>query len=622
MASEKLSYEIAAIYSASPEVKRAIDDFAKINTTGAKVRQQLNSLQTVSGKTGEQFRKTRVNTAQLGIQINQLGTQIASGTNVGMAFTQQIGDIGFAMSNAGGKLGMFGRMLSGPVGFALGGLMMALGPAVSEMLGLGDAAEDAEGKFEDLDRTFNILGMTTSELTELNEALADSNRNVGESAFYSATQARMAAQANMAQARSVIAGARAEIARLQGAATDPRFFDEADNLNAAAERLNGRIAAANVTLGEAEVRFRTANAEVRALTFGLDEQGREALQVQSDIDMMTAAYIRFGDESILDTIDEFRARHENLTEATESGARATEDYADGLNALKDQFTAILPTLNLYEQALSDVLGVNIEPAGMEEAGLGMIERAFDSGAISRRVYTQLRDGIREAVPQIQSAIEIEGAVLGETMGDMIKVPAGALESLVDRSVTAASVIASSFKKNFDAIGQSVAQAFQGMLTGAQSWRDGVRSIIQSVINQLWQMYIVQQITGFLTSALGSIGLPGAGSGGGAGYNTFGGGIKAFASGGFARGGEMAIVGEKGPELFIPQTSGTVIPNHQIGGGGATINVSVDARGASDPAMVREQAQRAVLEAAPAIVAAAEKRTVNRLQRPRLGGAIQ
>ena len=66
----------------------------------------------------------------------------------------------------------------------------------------------------------------------------------------------------------------------------------------------------------------------------------------------------------------------------------------------------------------------------------------------------------------------------------------------------------------------------------------------------------------------------------------GGPVGKFFSGFFATGGrppvgKAAIVGERGPELFVPSVAGTVIPNTDIGvGGGNTniINVSVDASG--------------------------------------------
>ena len=68
--------------------------------------------------------------------------------------------------------------------------------------------------------------------------------------------------------------------------------------------------------------------------------------------------------------------------------------------------------------------------------------------------------------------------------------------------------------------------------------------------------------------------------GGTGFGKF----LGFANGGRPPVGKASIVGEKGPELFIPKTSGTIIPNDRISGagGGVTNNivVNVDASGSN------------------------------------------
>jgi hypothetical protein len=167
--------------------------------------------------------------------------------------------------------------------------------------------------------------------------------------------------------------------------------------------------------------------------------------------------------------------------------------------------------------------------------------------------------------------------------------------------------------SFEAVGQSVSNAFKGMLTGATSWKDGMRSLIGTVIDELWKLFVVQQIVGFFKNTVApALGIqlptqpPGKAIGGSVGKN------------------KPYMVGEQGPELFIPGGSGTIIPNRNLssGSGGGPINISVDARGASDPAAVRAQVQQGIMEAAPAIIAAAESRTVAGLRRPRLGGVMQ
>jgi phage-related protein len=59
-----------------------------------------------------------------------------------------------------------------------------------------------------------------------------------------------------------------------------------------------------------------------------------------------------------------------------------------------------------------------------------------------------------------------------------------------------------------------------------------------------------------------------------------------AAGGPVSAGTSYIVGERGPELFTPSGSGNIIPNNQLGGGGGSINITVN--GALDPESVARQ----------------------------------
>jgi tape measure domain-containing protein len=47
-----------------------------------------------------------------------------------------------------------------------------------------------------------------------------------------------------------------------------------------------------------------------------------------------------------------------------------------------------------------------------------------------------------------------------------------------------------------------------------------------------------------------------------------------ASGGPVQSGQGYVVGERGPELFVPRTSGTIVPNHSLGGSGGGVNINV------------------------------------------------
>lgn len=179
------------------------------------------------------------------------------------------------------------------------------------------------------------------------------------------------------------------------------------------------------------------------------------------------------------------------------------------------------------------------------------------------------------------------------------------------------------QESFVAIGNSVADSFKGMLTGAMSWKDGMRGIISSVIDELWRLYVVQQIVGMVTSFLGGTTGATAARLAPSATATIAANAPIFANGTVNAPGGMAWVGERGPELVNLPRGSQVIPAHRaqsMGGGG--INISVDARGSADPAAVRAQVEQGILQAAPAIIAAAQKRTVTGLRRKKLGGVMQ
>ena len=109
-------------------------------------------------------------------------------------------------------------------------------------------------------------------------------------------------------------------------------------------------------------------------------------------------------------------------------------------------------------------------------------------------------------------------------------------------------------------------------TGKLSFGD----LAKSIIGDLLKIQLKAQATSiFQSSGIGSFFSGLFGGGGGGGGKAFTGGIKlkGFADGGNPPVGVPSMVGESGPELFIPKTAGTIIPNNQLGsamGGGPQI----------------------------------------------------
>ena len=116
-----------------------------------------------------------------------------------------------------------------------------------------------------------------------------------------------------------------------------------------------------------------------------------------------------------------------------------------------------------------------------------------------------------------------------------------------------------FRKIGDDIATGISDALVDAINGTRTLGEAARSIINNLANDLLRLGVntLLKSTGIGLFA----NLPG------------------LANGGSASAGRSYLVGEKGPEIFTPKRSGTVIPNNMIGGGGDTINnisVTVDA----------------------------------------------
>ena len=162
--------------------------------------------------------------------------------------------------------------------------------------------------------------------------------------------------------------------------------------------------------------------------------------------------------------------------------------------------------------------------------------------------------------------------------------------------------AESLKKKFMEIGQAVEEGIVQNLTdavmGTKTLAEAAISVLNDLKRKLIEVAMQRAVAGigdFIGNALGGIF-------GGGGFKTMGGKSLTTSSGtnigkvGFmpsnpafrgarARGGSVSsggsfLVGERGPELFVPARSGTIIPNSNIGGKSVTNNivVNVDATG--------------------------------------------
>ena len=120
---------------------------------------------------------------------------------------------------------------------------------------------------------------------------------------------------------------------------------------------------------------------------------------------------------------------------------------------------------------------------------------------------------------------------------------------------------------------SFSDALTNAAMGTGNLKDAFKSMIKNMVAQLIQFYIIDRLTGGIASALFGVKRAASGGGGGGGVAA----PTARAIGGPVQAGSPYMVGERGPEMFVPNQSGSIVPNKKMGGGVTVIN-NVDARG--------------------------------------------
>ena len=117
------------------------------------------------------------------------------------------------------------------------------------------------------------------------------------------------------------------------------------------------------------------------------------------------------------------------------------------------------------------------------------------------------------------------------------------------------------KDLYDSIASSIETGIVGAIEGAINGTKTLGDVARSVFSEIQRSLIRFGVNAFLG------GLPGIGG-------------FFRAEGGPVSRGRSYIVGERGPELFTPGSSGMITPNHQLGGGSTSVVVNVDASGSN------------------------------------------
>ena len=308
-------------------------------------------------------------------------------------------------------------------------------------------------------------------------------------------------------------------------------------------------------------------------------------------------------------------------DAAKALAEQTKVNSDFEAALRD---SRLKDMEAQEQQVKSLTEGNktmreeIELLGLGAEAQAAIEQARISSTIAILEQKVASQANKEFLSKESAAISEQIRLLTERK-DLVGMR-GVAQKLADDAAEAkqfASQVGAAFESSFE----------KAILEGGK-----LSDVLKGLAKDLLALTIRQSITGPMASGIGKLLSGGSGlattlanaQGGDAldnllrNNNSFGtgGGFDwgsitglfggARASGGPVAGGSTYLVGENGPEMFTPKTSGAIIPNHALGGGkgGDTYQYNFTVGDVATASMVREA------------VANSERRTANGFRRSR------
>ena len=281
-----------------------------------------------------------------------------------------------------------------------------------------------------------------------------------------------------------------------------------------------------------------------------------------------------------------------FTEFQNAGKVGFKDFFndEAKAAAIDEKKAALDALTLFikqKDAKAEVKAINdaLNKAAQKQLNseIALLEKSREMGHLS-----ELEFEIQQKIQELKDRdIEIDEEALANKMRKL---------DALQKERQLALETAAAFERMSQTIATDISQGIQGMIRGTSTLNDMLNNVLNKLIDAAFNMALFGNPQGTLGGGglFGSIlgGLGGLFGGGASSFfvpgtplgvadsSQFLGGPNPFkAEGGPVKRGGSFIVGERGPELFTPGVSGTITPNHALGGS-TNIVVNVDASGSS------------------------------------------
>ena len=267
-----------------------------------------------------------------------------------------------------------------------------------------------------------------------------------------------------------------------------------------------------------------------------------------------------------------------LLEITEADG-GIEKFAKGLavNILESTSNALIGLQKFVNGTIEGINAV-IRAKNRLKDFIPFVEADLNEGTIA---FVTFGDVAAKALqPLIETVKTFDGEVQNLTNNIGITAPSAldqykeSLKEVLDTMPTLEDSIKSISKNAITGLTDALANGITGAANFADAIKAMAKSVVDSLIKMLIQKYIVDAAFGAITSAFGGQGATNREFG----YGSALGSSDPFsmkAIGGSVQAGQPYMVGERGAEMFVPNQSGSIIPNNQLGGGGTVINQTIN-----------------------------------------------
>ena len=285
-------------------------------------------------------------------------------------------------------------------------------------------------------------------------------------------------------------------------------------------------------------KFETTLANINAAEFGKQ---------------LAVSLLSFFRDTLL-AIDEFRMSFEtNFASMTEIAATLGITINNLTIAFK---TALTTFFKLPVQGLAkDIAELRAEN---EE-----LRKSFGKEIVPSEIIQGIASGLDQTIEKIKNF----GKETEETVIEMCMKPLSRFQIMIQELAADAQVPLKTFEESFKSTGEMIGDTIvssmkkfedtlvDGLMSGKFAFKDFANFVIKELLRIAVKKLIIDKITGGFTKFIGN--------------------IAGAERGGTVTANRPYIVGEAGAELFVPNKTGTIVPNNRLGGGMASGGMPVN-----------------------------------------------